>query len=93
MSTQLVFKSHVLETIEHNGKTWFTAATLATALEYSDARSVTNIYTRNTDEFTLGMSEVIKMLTPDHPTKFFAVRKIPQFDNAALTGLYSASWC
>lgn len=32
MSTQLVFKSHVLETIEHDGKQWFTAATLASAL-------------------------------------------------------------
>lgn len=63
MTNQLTFKSHTLEAIEHEGKYWFTAATLAIALEYADARSVTNIYNRNTDEFTACMSLVIKMVT------------------------------
>ncbi|EOT2829414.1 BRO family protein [Escherichia coli] len=56
MSTQLIFKSHVLETIELNGKQWFTAATLATALEYSRTDSVTRIYDRNRDEFSAEMT-------------------------------------
>lgn len=34
MATQLTFKSHTLEAIEHEGESWFTAATLAIALEY-----------------------------------------------------------
>lgn len=56
MNTQLSFNSHVLEPIEHEGKYWFTATTLATALEYSRADSVTRIYERNRDEFTPCMS-------------------------------------
>ncbi|EFE0491641.1 hypothetical protein FAV16_002335 [Escherichia coli] len=56
MSTQLIFKSHVLETIELNGKQWFTAATLATALEYSRTDSVARIYDRNRDEFSAEMT-------------------------------------
>ncbi|EEZ1865560.1 hypothetical protein JG984_005257 [Escherichia coli] len=61
MSTQLVFKSHVLETIEHDGKQWFTAATLASALEYSRGDKITQIYNRNSDEFTPCMSINLKM--------------------------------
>ena len=61
MSTQLVFKSHVLETTEHNGRQWFTAATLATALGYSRGDKITQIYNRNADEFTPGMSINLKM--------------------------------
>ncbi|EPY6052457.1 BRO family protein [Escherichia coli] len=61
MSTQLVFKSHVLETIELDGKQWFTAATLASALEYSRGDKITQIYNRNSDEFTPCMSINLKM--------------------------------
>ncbi|GDJ51138.1 phage antirepressor [Escherichia coli] len=61
MSTQLIFKSHVLETIEHDGKQWFTAATLASALEYSRGDKITQIYNRNSDEFTPCMSINLKM--------------------------------
>ncbi len=61
MSTQLVFKSHILETIEHNGKSWFTAATLATALEYSRTDSVARIYDRNRDEFSVEMTTTVKL--------------------------------
>ncbi|EAA3938781.1 transcriptional regulator [Salmonella enterica subsp. enterica] len=63
MNTQLVFKSRVLEAVEHEGKPWFTAATLAKALEYSDTKRITVLYNRNSDEFTPGMSEVLKSST------------------------------
>jgi len=52
MATQLTFKSHTLEAIEHEGKSWFTAATLAIALEYSRGDKISQIYNRNADEFT-----------------------------------------
>ncbi|EHM9266724.1 transcriptional regulator [Salmonella enterica] len=52
MTTQLVFKSHNLEAIEHEGQSWFTAAALAIALEYSRGDKITQIYNRNADEFT-----------------------------------------
>ncbi|MBE5253376.1 Bro-N domain-containing protein [Mixta mediterraneensis] len=63
MATQLIFRSHTLEAIEHEGQSWFTAATLAIALEYADTRSVTKIYTRNEDEFTPCMSLVVSLTT------------------------------
>ncbi|EIZ2109679.1 hypothetical protein MOQ95_004315 [Salmonella enterica] len=56
MPNKLVFKDHTLEAVEHDGKSWFTAATLAVALEYSRGDKVTQIYNRNADEFTPGMS-------------------------------------
>lgn len=56
MPNNLVFKAHTLEAVEHDGKSWFTAATLAVALEYSRGDKVTQIYNRNADEFTPGMS-------------------------------------
>ncbi len=56
MSNTLIFKAHTLEAVEHEGKSWFTAATLAVALEYSRGDKVTQIYNRNADEFTPGMS-------------------------------------
>lgn len=61
MATQLVFKSHVLEAVEHEGKSWFTAATLAIALEYSRGDKITQIYNRNADEFTPCMSINLKL--------------------------------
>ncbi|HBC1013463.1 TPA: transcriptional regulator, partial [Escherichia coli] len=61
MSDQFIFKSHVLEVIEHGGKQWFTAATLATALEYSRGDKITQIYNRNIDEFSPCMSINLKM--------------------------------
>lgn len=56
MSNKLVFKTHTLEAVEHEGKSWFTAATLAVALEYSRGDKVTQIYNRNVAEFTPQMS-------------------------------------
>ncbi|HBR6619853.1 TPA: transcriptional regulator [Klebsiella pneumoniae] len=61
MPNQLVFKSHTLEAIDHEGKLWFTAATLASALEYSRGDKITQIYNRNADEFTSCMSFNLKM--------------------------------
>ncbi|MBF1995614.1 hypothetical protein HW114_08965 [Serratia symbiotica] len=63
MATQLIFKSHTLEAIEHEGQSWFTAATLAIALEYADQRSVNKIYSRNSDEFSTDMVTVVKLTT------------------------------
>ncbi|ECY1035010.1 hypothetical protein F6532_12605 [Salmonella enterica] len=60
MTNQIAFKSQTLKTVEHDGKIWFTAATLAAALEYSDAKSVSNIYNRNKDEFTPCMTVVVE---------------------------------
>lgn len=42
---------------------WLTSADIAKALGYASPKSVTNIYSRNSDEFTSSMSMVIKMMT------------------------------
>ena len=61
MSNQLAFKDHILETITHNNKIWFTAKTLATALKYSRGDKITGIYNRNKSEFSQGMTENLKL--------------------------------
>jgi prophage antirepressor-like protein len=61
MSNQLAFKDHILETITHNNKIWFTAKTLATALKYSRGDKITGIYNRNKTEFSQGMTENLKL--------------------------------
>lgn len=40
----LVFGNNVLETISHNGQIWFTSTELAKALQYANAKSISNFY-------------------------------------------------
>lgn len=42
---------------------WLTSADIAKALGYASSKSVSTIYSRNSDEFTGSMSMVIKMMT------------------------------
>lgn len=42
---------------------WLTSSDIAKALGYASPKSVTNIYSRNSEEFTSSMSMVIKMMT------------------------------
>ena len=42
---------------------WLTSTDIAKALGYASPKSVTNIYSRNSDELTSSMSMVIKMMT------------------------------
>lgn len=46
-----------------NDGIWLTSADIAKALGYASPKSVSNIYSRNSDEFTGSMSRVIKMMT------------------------------
>ncbi|MBG6240325.1 MAG: hypothetical protein EKE12_00170 [Candidatus Symbiopectobacterium sp. Clec_Harlan] len=59
--TTLMFRNTVLETISHNGQIWFTSAELAKALEYKKTDAITQIYTRNIDEFSPCMTETLKL--------------------------------
>ncbi|MDO4440554.1 MAG: BRO family protein [Moraxella sp.] len=59
----LTFQNITLTPAKVDKQIWLTSADLAKALEYSDVRSVTNIYNRNKDEFTSGMTTVIKLIT------------------------------
>lgn len=42
---------------------WLTSADIANALGYASSKSVSNIYSRNAEEFTHSMSMVIRMMT------------------------------
>lgn len=42
-----------------DGKVWFTSADLAEMLGYATSTAVSNIYRRNKDEFTEGMSRIV----------------------------------
>ncbi|CDH01595.1 Bro-N domain-containing protein [Xenorhabdus bovienii] len=60
-TNQLTFRSTVFNPVSHANKIWFTAVELARALEYKKSDAVTQIYERNSDEFTSAMTETLKM--------------------------------
>ncbi|MFJ5339895.1 Bro-N domain-containing protein [Pectobacterium sp. CHL-2024] len=61
--TELVFHETEFTPTRRNGQIWFTASDLARALQYANAKSITNLYNQNSDEFSLGMSQVIESVT------------------------------
>ncbi|WP_183169424.1 P22AR C-terminal domain-containing protein [Atlantibacter sp. RC6] len=42
---------------------WLSSAEIANALQYKSAKSVTNLFNQNADEFTSGMTQVIESVT------------------------------
>lgn len=76
----LTFNDISFKPINKANQIWLTASQLAEALEYSDVRSVTNIYNRKKDEFTSGMTEVINLVTSEKSanlqtsTRIFSLR-------------------
>lgn len=63
MATQLVFNNTPISIINLNNQIWFTSSELAKALNYSNPKSVTTIYNRNSNEFTNKMTEVVNLTT------------------------------
>ncbi|EAR3224792.1 hypothetical protein DL122_08435 [Salmonella enterica subsp. salamae] len=61
--TELVFHETKFTVTRRNGQIWFTANDLAHALQYAHAKSITNLYNQNFDEFSQGMSQVIESVT------------------------------
>ncbi|MGJ0579063.1 P22AR C-terminal domain-containing protein [Xenorhabdus bovienii] len=60
-TNQLTFRSTVFNPVSHANKIWFTAAELAKALEYKKSDAVTQIYDRNSDEFTSAMTTTLNL--------------------------------
>lgn len=52
-----------LQPVEQMNDIWLTSSDIAKALGYASSKSVSTIYSRNSDEFTEAMSMVIKMKT------------------------------
>ena len=61
MSNSLVFHNTTIQSVNHNNQIWITSSELAKLLQYKSADSVTKIYNRNSDEFTLKMTETVKL--------------------------------
>lgn len=61
MTTQLVFNNTPISIVNLNNKIWFTSSELAKILQYKKTDSITQIYNRNSDEFTSKMTETLKM--------------------------------
>ncbi len=77
MTTTLVFRNTVLETISLDGQLWLTSAELAKALEYSISKSVTDLFNKNADEFSPSMSKVVESTTlgkSRNKTRIFSLR-------------------
>lgn len=61
--TDLNFHGIALQPAPNVNGIWLTSADIAKALGYASSKSVSTIYSRNSDEFTDSMSMVIKMMT------------------------------
>lgn len=61
MTNQLMFHSTAVQSVNHNNQIWITSTELAKLLQYSRTDKVTQIYNRNSDEFTSKMTETLKM--------------------------------
>lgn len=73
MTSALTFQNTHFDVIEKHQKIWLTASQIGTALGYKSQRSITNIYARNSDEFTNEMTEVINLSTSGNLTKSIRV--------------------
>lgn len=63
MTTQLVFNNTPLSIINLNNQIWLSSSELAKILNYSDSSAITKIYSRNSNEFTNKMTEVVNLTT------------------------------
>ncbi|WP_238149199.1 hypothetical protein [Arsenophonus endosymbiont of Aleurodicus floccissimus] len=58
--TTLIFRNTIIETISRKNQIWITSAELAKALQYATSNAVTMLYKQNSDEFSVGMSEIVE---------------------------------
>ena len=59
----LTFNEVDFNPVERNGQIWLTSIDLAKALGYKSTKSVSNLYSNNSDEFTDQMTLVIELMT------------------------------
>ncbi len=59
----LTFNEVNFNPVQKNGQIWLTSIEIAKALGYQNTKSVSNLYSNNSDEFTPNMTEVIESVT------------------------------
>lgn len=57
------FQGNALVPVTGISGVWLTSADIAKALQYKSAKSITNLFNQNSDEFTNGMTQVIESVT------------------------------
>lgn len=62
-SNELTFHNVTFNPIVADQQVWLTSAELAKALKYSSTKSISTLYSRNADEFTPAITQVIEMMT------------------------------
>ncbi|MFP2768028.1 Bro-N domain-containing protein [Oceanisphaera sp. KMM 10153] len=60
-NTELAFHDTEFNVVNHNSSIWLTAVDLARALGYKKPNAVSQIYERNQDEFTHGMTQILNL--------------------------------
>mgnify|MGYP001809546680 CR=1 FL=1 len=75
-STILSFQSTTFEIVDWQGRPWLRSPQIAEALGYAQANRVTDLFTRNADEFDATMTEVIDLPTAGgvQPVRIFSLR-------------------
>ncbi|KFC08287.1 Rha family phage protein [Trabulsiella guamensis ATCC 49490] len=63
MATALAFHNTRFNVVNRNNQIWLSSKELAQALKYASTKAVTDIYNKNTDEFSDGMSQVVESTT------------------------------
>lgn len=61
--SELNFHGKAIVPVSGMSGIWLTSAEIANALQYKSAKSVTNLFNQNADEFTSGMTQVIESVT------------------------------
>lgn len=61
--SDLNFQGKAIVPVSGMAGIWLTSAEIANALQYKSAKSVTNLFNQNADEFTSGMTQVIESVT------------------------------
>lgn len=78
--TDLTFQNFTFNPVTENGQVWLTSAELAKAIGYKKTDAISQLYSRNADEFTnvmtttLKMSVVRKTGTVDMVVRLFSLR-------------------
>lgn len=59
----LNFQGNALSPVSGVPGVWLTSADIASALKYKNAKSITNLFNQNSEEFNSGMTQVIESVT------------------------------
>ncbi|MFO4723680.1 BRO family protein [Vibrio cholerae] len=85
MTSALTFQNTHFDIVEKNNQIWLTATDLAKALGYRKNDAVTQIYERNADEFSSGMTETLKLRVSGNSNELSETVKLTVSENLTKT--------